>query len=60
MAEIIDKTQALGGRFTKRLRSVDGFIVHHTGGRGGVDGVIDTLRNRGLAVHYVIDRDGRI
>jgi N-acetylmuramoyl-L-alanine amidase len=36
------------------------FIVHHTSGRGTVDGVISTLKERGLGVQYVMDRDGNI
>lgn len=37
-----------------------GMIIHHTSGRGGVDGVEQTLRERGLSVQYVIDREGNI
>ena len=36
------------------------FIFHHTGGRGTVAGVQDTLRQRGLGVQYIMDRDGNI
>src|SRR6266403_101951 len=36
------------------------FIVHHTSGRGTVDGVVSTLRERGLGVQYVMDREGNI
>src|SRR4029077_11727496 len=36
------------------------FIVHHTSGRGTVDGVVSTLKERGLGVQYVMDRDGNI
>jgi N-acetylmuramoyl-L-alanine amidase len=36
------------------------FIVHHTSGRGTVDGVVQTLKERGLGVEYVMDRDGNI
>ncbi|TPV99659.1 MAG: hypothetical protein USCAAHI_00899 [Beijerinckiaceae bacterium] len=35
-------------------------IMHHTGGRGTVQGVVNTLRQRGLGVEYVTDRDGKI
>ena len=38
----------------------DAFIFHHTSGRGTVDGVRATLRERGLGVQYVMDRDGSI
>ena len=36
------------------------FITHHTSGRGTVEGVINTLHERGLGVEYVMDRDGNI
>jgi muramidase (phage lysozyme) len=36
------------------------FIMHHTGGRGTLQGVLDTLRKRGLGVQYIMDRDGMI
>lgn len=36
------------------------FIFHHTGGRGSVDGVRNTLTQRGLGVQYIMDRDGNI
>jgi hypothetical protein len=36
------------------------FIMHHTSGRGTVAGVQATLRQRGLGVQYVMDRDGNI
>lgn len=38
----------------------EAFIFHHTGGRGDVSGVQDTLRQRHLGVEYVMDRDGNI
>ncbi|MEY9179723.1 N-acetylmuramoyl-L-alanine amidase [Bradyrhizobium sp. USDA 313] len=39
---------------------VNAFIMHHTGGRGTVEGVQNTLRQRGLGVEYIMDRDGNI
>jgi hypothetical protein len=36
------------------------FIFHHTGGRGTIEGVQNTLRQRGLGVEYAMDRDGNI
>lgn len=38
----------------------EAFIMHHTGGRGSVEGVQNTLRERGLGVEYIMDRDGNI
>lgn len=42
---------------------VQGFIFHHTGGRGSVEGVQSTLnggRGMALGVQYIIDRDGTV
>ena len=36
------------------------FIFHHTSGRGTAEGVVSTLRQRGLGVQYVMERDGTI
>jgi hypothetical protein len=36
------------------------FIFHHTSGRSTVAGVQETLRQRGLGVEYVMDREGNI
>jgi flagellum-specific peptidoglycan hydrolase FlgJ len=36
------------------------FIVHHTAGRGGATGVMNTLNGRGLGVQWVVDREGKI
>lgn len=36
------------------------FIMHHTGGGGGVEGVQETLRQRGLGVEYIMDREGNV
>jgi hypothetical protein len=39
---------------------VSAFIMHHTGGRGTPEGVKNTLRERGLGVQYIMDREGNI
>jgi hypothetical protein len=36
------------------------FIMHHTSGRGTAEGVQATLRQRGLGVQYIMERDGTI
>jgi N-acetylmuramoyl-L-alanine amidase-like protein len=56
---------AAGGDLPPRVQAVGGedpkaFITHHTGGRGTVAGVQNTLRQRGLGVQYVMDREGNI
>jgi len=40
-------------------KSTDAVILHHTGGRS-LSGAVSTLKSRGLAYHYMIDRDGKI
>lgn len=47
------------------ITAVDGrppaaFIFHHTAGRGDAGGVMNTLRQRGLGVQYIMERDGKI
>jgi hypothetical protein len=43
-------------------QSPQGFIIHHTGGRGGPQNVVDDWRkNRpGIGSQYIVDRDGRL
>lgn len=41
-------------------KDVAAFIMHHTGGRGTTEGVQNTLRQRGLGVEYIMDREGNI
>jgi hypothetical protein len=43
-----------------QLSSVKGFVMHHTGGRGTPESVVNTLNQRGLGVQYVMDRDGKV
>ena len=44
----------------KPLEGKKYFILHHTAGRGTAEGVVTTLNQRGLGIHYVIDFDGKI
>jgi len=44
----------------RTLDNVQGLAIHHTGGRGTPEGVVNTLNERGLGVQYVMDRDGTI
>ena len=43
-----------------KLEKADGLIIHHTGGRGGPESVMETFRQRGLATQYIMDRDGSV
>jgi hypothetical protein len=49
-----DAVKAVGGK------DPEAFIVHHTGGGGTAEGVQNTLRQRGLGVQYVMERDGKV
>lgn len=42
------------------LEKAEGLVIHHTGGRGTPDGVMNTFRQRGLATQYIMDRDGSV
>lgn len=41
------------------MKKVEGAIIHHTGG-GNMSGAIETLKQRGLSYHYIIDKDGTV
>lgn len=65
----VDRSQDLPAPSTEnmpgKVTAVDGsepkaVIIHHTGGRGTVEGVKGTLDQRGLGVQYVMDREGNI
>ena len=43
-----------------KMESPQGLVIHHTGGRGTPEGIMDVFRQRGLATQYVMDRDGRV
>jgi hypothetical protein len=60
-----ESTSTAGGVSPDAVKAVGGkdpeaFIVHHTGGQGTAEGVVNTLRQRGLGVQYVMERDGTI
>lgn len=66
VGDIVDRTKSVDD-FTRQrwagfgpLQKVEGFVVHHTGGRGTVEGVIETFKQRNFPVHYIIDREGRV
>lgn len=48
------RTQAVGDK------DPAAFIVHHTSGGKTVEGILSTLKERGLGVEYIMDRDGNI
>jgi flagellum-specific peptidoglycan hydrolase FlgJ len=41
------------------MKKVEGAVIHHTGG-ASMSGAIETLKQRGLSYHYIIDKDGTV
>lgn len=44
----------------KKLKDDKYFILHHTAGRGTAADVMNILNSRGLGVHWIIDREGKL
>jgi soluble lytic murein transglycosylase-like protein len=38
----------------------EGIVIHHTGGGGTPEGVMNTFQQRGLAAQFIMDRDGNV
>lgn len=58
---MIDRSGELGGDFDiAGSFQPNALVIHHTGGRGTVDGVVQTFRDRGYPAHFIIDRDGNV
>lgn len=58
--DINDKTPQTSGLWNFGKMKGTGLIIHHTGGRGSVDGIVNVFKQRGFPAHYVIDRDGAV
>ncbi len=43
----------------RNLSDIKQIIIHDTAGYGGIDATVKTLNDRGLGIHYIVDRDGR-
>jgi hypothetical protein len=57
--EIKDITAASNFNFGEMVNP-NGLVIHHTGGRGTVEGVLQTYRERNFPAHFIIDRDGTV
>lgn len=58
---ILDKSPEVGKRWNfGEMTSPNALVVHHTAGRGGTEGVIQTFTERNFPAHFVIDREGQI
>lgn len=58
--DIKDISGEVGGRWNFGDLHADSLVVHHTAGRGSVEGVVQTFTERGFPAHFVIDREGAI
>lgn len=58
----ITQSFATGSGFThgRVMKSVDGMVIHHTGGHGDAAHVANVLNNRNASVQFVIDREGKV
>jgi hypothetical protein len=43
-----------------QMENPQGIVIHHTGGQGTPEGVMNTFQQRGLATQFIMDRDGNI
>lgn len=43
-----------------KMESPQGLVIHHTGGRGTPEGIMEVFRQRGLATQYIMDREGQV
>jgi hypothetical protein len=58
-SDMSNKSIYYGDR-SRALQNPAGIVFHHTAGRGTPEGVMAALNAQKYAVHYIIDRDGRI
>lgn len=56
--EIIDTGAEKNWNFGT-MKNPNALVIHHTGGRGTVEGVIGTFKQRGFPAHFIIDREGK-
>jgi len=58
---VIDYTKKAGfGYKFGKMSSVKGLVVHHTGGRGSADSVINVFKERNFPAQYIMERDGKV
>lgn len=58
--DINDLSGTEGGNWNFGSMQPDALVIHHTAGRGTVDGVIQTFKERGFPAHFVVDREGKV
>jgi hypothetical protein len=57
--EDISKQAGFGHKFGD-YKKVEGLVVHHTGGRGSPQGIVNVFKERGFPANFVMDRDGKV
>lgn len=57
--EVVDQSGKFGGNWNFGTMKANSLVVHHTAGRGTVEGVVQTFKERGFPAHFVIDREGK-
>lgn len=57
---MVGKIEGPGFTHGRKMESVEGMIIHHTAGTGEASDVARVLQERGLSVHYVVDKQGRV
>ena len=61
LSGVIDLTNKTQGLFNfGSLSGREGFIIHHTAGRGTADGIINVFKQRNFPTQFIIDREGKI
>ena len=57
---VIDKTREFGIGNSWGTMHPEGMIIHHTGGRGSPEDVMNVLKKRNLGSQFIIDREGNV
>lgn len=61
LSGVIDLTSQTQGYFDfGSLQGRQGFIMHHTAGRGTAAGIINVFKQRNFPTQFIIDREGKI
>jgi len=58
--EIDNRSKSVGKNWNFGTMKGNSLVIHHTAGRGTVEGVIQTFKDRNFPAHFIIDRKGKI
>lgn len=59
-AYAVNDVSGLGAFNFGQMDKPQGVVIHHTGGGGTPEGIMNVFRQRGLATQYIMDREGNI